>query len=125
MRQKFHIDFIGKSKIFFAFSLILMLVCLIVNIFVLPTRIDIQFTGGTIVKYSYSGDLTEKQITDVAQKATKDTISFTFSENLASSDSNSHMVITSRLRNPLLLTLPRVQASLQNVLLQLFLRQLS
>lgn len=92
MRQKFHIDFIGKSKIFFAFSLILMLVCLIVNIFVLPTRIDIQFTGGTIVKYSYSGDLTEKQITDVAQKATKDTISFTFSENLASSDSNSHMV---------------------------------
>lgn len=92
MRQKFHVDFIGKSKIFFAFSLILMLVCLIVNIFVLPTRIDIQFTGGTIVKYSYSGDLTEKQITDVAQKATKDTISFTFSENLASSDSNSHMV---------------------------------
>lgn len=92
MRQKFHIDFIGKSKFFFAFSLGLMLVCLIVNIFVLPTRIDIQFTGGTIVKYSYSGDLTEKQITDVAQKATKETVSFTFSENLASSDSNSHMV---------------------------------
>ena len=92
MRQKFHIDFIKKSKIFFAISLGIMFVCLMLNIFLIPTRVDIQFTGGTIVKYSYSGDLTEKQITDVAQGATKDTISFTFAENLASSDSNSHMV---------------------------------
>lgn len=92
MRQKFHIDFIKKSKIFFCISLGIMLICLILNIFLIHTRVDIQFTGGTIVKYSYSGDLTEKQITDVAQEATKDTISFTFAENLASSDANSHMV---------------------------------
>ncbi len=92
MRQKFHIDFIKNSKIFFIASLSIMVICLVLNIFVRPTRVDIQFTGGTIVKYSYSGDLKEKQITDVAQKATKETISFTFSENLASSDSNSHMV---------------------------------
>lgn len=92
MRQKFHIDFIKNSKIFFCISLGIMLISLILNIFVLPTRVDIQFTGGTIVKYSYSGDLTEKQVSDAAQAATKDTISFTFSENLASSDSNSHLV---------------------------------
>ena len=92
MRQKFHIDFIKNAKIYFGISLGIMLVCLILNIFVIPTRVDIQFTGGTIVKYSYSGDLKEKEITEVAQKATKDTISFTFAENLASSDSNSHMV---------------------------------
>ncbi len=92
MRQRFHIDFIKNSKIFFCVSLGLMLICLILNIFVLPTRVDIQFTGGTIVKYSYSGNLDEKKISDAAQKATKETISFTFSENLASSDSNSHMV---------------------------------
>lgn len=92
MRQKFHIDFVKNSKIFFCISLGIMLVALIVNIFVLPTRVDIQFTGGTIIKYSYSGDLTEKQVSDVAQKATKDTITFTFAENLASSDSNSHLV---------------------------------
>ncbi len=92
MRQKFHIDFIKNSKFFFIFSLGLMFVCLILNIFVIPTRVDIQFTGGTIVKYSYSGDLTEKQITEVAQNATKDTITFTFAENLASSDANNHLV---------------------------------
>ena len=92
MRQKFHIDFVKNSKIFFCISLAIMVAALIVNIFVLPTRVDIQFTGGTIVKYSYSGNLTEKQVSDVAQKATKDTITFTFAENLASSDSNSHLV---------------------------------
>lgn len=92
MRQKFHIDFVKNSKIFFGISLCIMLISLILNIFVIPTRVDIQFTGGTIVKYSYSGDLTEKQISDVAQKATKETISFTFAENLASSDDNNHMV---------------------------------
>ena len=92
MRQKFHLDFVKNSKIFFCISLGIMLVALIVNIFVLPTRIDIQFTGGTIIKYSYSGNVTEKKLSDVAQKATKDTITFTFAENLASSDSNSHLV---------------------------------
>ncbi len=92
MRQRFHIDFVKNSKIFFCISLGIMLVCLVLNIFVIPTRIDIQFTGGTIVKYSYSGNLDEKKVSDAAQKATKETISFTFSENLASSDSNSHMV---------------------------------
>ena len=92
MRQKFHIDFIKNSKIFFAVSLGIMIVCLVLNIFVLPTRVDIQFTGGTILKYSYSGELTENQVSDAAQNATKDMISFSFSENLASSDANSHLV---------------------------------
>ncbi len=92
MRQRFHIDFVKNSKIFFCVSLGIMLVCLVLNIFVIPTRVDIQFTGGTIVKYSYSGNLDEKKISDAAQKATKETVSFTFSENLASSDSNNHMV---------------------------------
>ena len=100
MRQKFHIDFIKNSKIYFCISILLMLAALIVNIFVIPTRVDIQFTGGTIIKYSYSGKLTEKQISDVAQKATKDTITFTYAENLASSDSNSHLVSLPRSRSP-------------------------
>lgn len=92
MRQKFHINFVKNSKIYFCISIVLMLAALVVNIFFIPTRVDIQFTGGTIIKYSYSGNLKEKQISDVAQKATKDTITFTFAENLASSDSNSHLV---------------------------------
>ena len=82
MRQKFHIDFIKNSKIFFIASLSIMVICLVLNLFVRPTRVDIQFTGGTIVKYSYSGNLEEKKVSDAAQKATKETISFTFAERL-------------------------------------------
>lgn len=88
MRQTFHIDFIGKSKIFFGISLGIMLVCLILNIFVLPTLVDIQFTGGTIIKYTYGGDISESEVKKVAQDATKETISFSFSENLAAGDNS-------------------------------------
>ena len=56
MRQKFHFDFVGNSKKFFILTLSLMLICLILNIFVFHTELDIQFTGGAIMKYSYSGD---------------------------------------------------------------------
>lgn len=94
MRQTFHIDFIGKSKIFFGVSLGIMLVCLVLNLFVLPTRVDIQFTGGTIIKYTYGGDVSESEVKKVAQDATKETISFTFSENLAAdkSSKDNHIV---------------------------------
>ncbi len=94
MRQVFHIDFIGKSKIFFGISLGIMLICLILNIFVMPTLVDIQFTGGTIIKYTYGGDISESDVKKVAQDATKETISFTFSENLAAdaNNKNNHVV---------------------------------
>jgi len=102
MRQTFHIDFIKKSKIFFGISLGIMLVCLILNIFVFPTLVDIQFTGGTIIKYSYSGDLKaediEKTINDTIAKSEtmkKDKIDYSYSDNLAkSSQDNNSKIIT-------------------------------
>lgn len=86
MRQKFHINFTGHSKIFFGISLGIMLVCLILNITLLPTQLDIQFTGGAIMNYSYTGDLSEDEIASVAQKATKENVSFQFSKNIAATD---------------------------------------
>ncbi len=102
MRQTFHIDFIKKSKIFFGISLGIMLVCLILNIFVFPTLVDIQFTGGTIIKYSYNGDLKaediEKTINDTIAKSEtmkKDKIDYSYSDNLAkSSQDNNSKIIT-------------------------------
>ncbi len=92
MRQTFHIDFVKKSKIFFGISLGIMLVCLILNLFVFPTLVDIQFTGGTIIKYSYSGSLKtselESTVNDTIKEMDnlkKDTISYSYSENLAAS----------------------------------------
>lgn len=102
MRQTFHIDFIKKSKIFFGISLGIMLVCLILNIFVFPTLVDIQFTGGTIIKYSYSGDLKaediEKTINDTIKESEglkNDTIAYSYSDNLAKSEQDSNSKIVS------------------------------
>lgn len=94
MRQKFHFDFIGNSKKFFALSLGIMLICLILNIFVFPTQLDIQFTGGAIMKYSYSGDLSESEISKVAQAATKEDVTFQFSKNMsaAATDKNENIL---------------------------------
>ncbi len=100
MRQTFHIDFMKKSKIFFCISLGIMLVCLVLNITVFPTLVDIQFTGGTIIKYSYDGDISaadiEKTVNETIEKSEtlNDTVEFSYSENLAKSsqDSNSKIV---------------------------------
>lgn len=100
MRQKFHIDFVKKSKIFFGISLVIMLVALVINIFVFPTQVDIQFTGGTIIKYSYGGKLKtsdiEKTVNDTIKEMDslkKDKVTFSYSDNLASSsDKDKHIV---------------------------------
>ncbi len=93
MRQKFHIDFIKKSKIFFCISLGIMLVCFILNIFAFHTKVDIQFTGGTIIKLSFDGDVDESEVKQVIKDTLKDTENFkgqspefSFSKNLNSDD---------------------------------------
>lgn len=102
MRQTFHIDFIKKSKIFFGISLGIMLVCLILNLFVLPTRVDIQFTGGTIIKYNYDGKVSSKKIEKTVNDTIKDIkalkkekIDYAYSENLASATDNKSSKIVS------------------------------
>ena len=101
MRQKFHIDFVKKSKIFFCISLGIMLVCLILNLVLLPTIVDIQFTGGTIIKYNFGGEPAHTAV----EKTVKDTlkgidalknekVDFSYSENLAASsnDDTKHII---------------------------------
>lgn len=85
MRQKFHIDFIGHSKIYFCISLGIMVICLLCNLIFFPTQLDIEFTGGTILKYSYTGDISESEISKTIQNATDETVTFQFSQNLAAS----------------------------------------
>ena len=75
MRQKFHFDFVGNSKKFFILTLSLMLICLILNIFVFHTELDIQFTGGD--------NLSENEISKVVQAATKEDVSFQYSKNMS------------------------------------------
>ncbi len=83
------IDFVGKKKIFFGISLAIFAVGIICNI-IFGTQLDIQFTGGTIAKYSYTGQVDEEKLKEVAQNATPDNqITFSISKNMLAGEESS------------------------------------
>lgn len=59
------LHFFNKRYIFFAISLTIMLVGLI-NLKLFGVQLDIQFKGGAMLKYSYTGDINAENAADVA-----------------------------------------------------------
>lgn len=72
-------DFFGSRKIFFGISLAIICIGIICN-FIFGTTLDIQFSGGSMIKYSYNGTLDDSALKDLVQKATPDNI-VTFSDS--------------------------------------------
>lgn len=66
MAEKKRFDFIGKKKYFFIFSICLVAVILICS-FVMGVQMDIQFKGGTIITYQYSGDVDTAEVKQLAE----------------------------------------------------------
>lgn len=89
--KKYNIDFIGNKKILFGISLSIMLIGIIFN-FIFGTELDIQFTGGSIVKYSYAGDIDESTLLNTIQDATEKNVTIETSNNLLNNSSNDHIV---------------------------------
>ena len=79
------IDFVGKKKVFFGLSLAIMLIGLICN-FIFGTTLDIQFTGGATLTYSYTVDkdhpIDQEELRSFIQEHTKDKITASFSTDL-------------------------------------------
>ena len=50
------IDFVGHKKIFFGISLSIIIIGIICN-FIFGTQLDIQFSGGATLKFSYTGEI--------------------------------------------------------------------
>lgn len=69
MSKQFHIDFIGKRKIFYTLSLSLIVIGILVSV-IFGVKLDIQFKGGAIIKYTYTGSVDK----DTAQKAASDAL---------------------------------------------------
>lgn len=53
-------DFVGKRKYFGMVTLAILCIGILFNI-IFGTKMDIQFTGGSIIKYSYTGDIDGNQ----------------------------------------------------------------
>ncbi len=80
--MKKDLNFVGRSKIFFGISLGIILIGIICN-FIFGTTLDIQFKGGAIISYSFTGEVDENALKDTIQTATpENTVTFTVSKDI-------------------------------------------
>lgn len=79
--KKFNIHFFKNRKIYFSISLALIAVGLICNIF-MGVNLDIQFRGGAIVKYSYTGTIDTDAVADVSEEVSGDSVDVRIYENV-------------------------------------------
>lgn len=66
--NKFNIDFIGRKKLFFIISIVMIAVS-VLSTFVFGANLDIQFKGGTILTYIYDGEINQSQFESDATAA--------------------------------------------------------
>ena len=81
------IDFIGAKKIFFGISIAIVIIGIICN-FIFGTRLDIQFTGGATLRFSYTGDINQDELYDYIQTKTTDKITTSFSTDIMGNSGN-------------------------------------
>ncbi len=86
--MKKDLNFIGRSKIFFGISLAIILIGIICN-FIFGTTLDIQFKGGAIVSYTFTGEVNEDELKDTIQEATpNNVVTFTVSKDIMNNTEN-------------------------------------
>ena len=62
-----NIDFIGKRRIYYAISISLITIGILVSV-IFGVNLDIQFKGGTIIKYTYTGNIDKTAVASLAAK---------------------------------------------------------
>ncbi len=67
--RNFNIDFYKNKKLFFGISIALITIGLVSN-FIFGTNLDIQFTGGAVIKYSIDGEVTGAEVAEVVKETT-------------------------------------------------------
>lgn len=82
-------NFMSKKWIFFIVSLSIIAIGIVCN-FIFGTTLDIQFKGGSILTYGFTGEVDEVQLKDVIQEATPDNqVTFTISQDILSNTADS------------------------------------
>lgn len=86
MRINKKINFMGHKKYYFIFSVCLMLTIALCTVF-MGVELDIQFKGGTIVSYSYTGDISSNDIKSIAEKTLNKNVSINMKNGFSGKDS--------------------------------------
>ena len=74
--KKFNFDFIAKRKVFFAIPIIIAVITIITAL-ILGDAVDIEFKGGTMLTYSYTGDLDTKGVQTTVEAMNLGTVGVT------------------------------------------------
>lgn len=82
---RLHINFIGHRRIYYIFSICLILTGILYAVFSGGVKMSIDFKGGTIIKYSYSGSVSESAIRDIAKDVVKADVTVSL-DKVAASD---------------------------------------
>lgn len=83
--KTFNIRFFENRKIYFGISIVAIAIGLIFNI-IFGTQMDIQFTGGAVIKYSYNGSIQQEEVEKIVQDATQKDATIRILENVKSAD---------------------------------------
>ena len=74
--KKFNFDFIGKRKIFFIIPIVIAVITILTAL-IAGVPVDIEFKGGTMLTYSYTGDLDTKGIQTTVEAMNLGTVGVT------------------------------------------------
>ncbi len=83
--KTFKIRFFENRKLFFGISIGIMAIGLIFNV-IFGTKLDIQFTGGAVIKYSYAGSIQQEEVEKIVQDTAKKDVTVRILENVKSAD---------------------------------------
>ena len=81
------INFVDNKKIFFGISIAIIVIGIICN-FIFGTRLDIQFSGGATLRFSYTGEIDQDELYNYIQDKTTDKITTSFSTDLMGNSGN-------------------------------------
>lgn len=88
-------DFYGKRKIFLIISLSLIAVTILAAL-ILNIDVSIEFKGGTIINYKYSGEIDENGIKSSIEEIINTTVNTTIGENVSTGEANITISFTSK-----------------------------
>lgn len=85
--KTFHIHFYENRKIYFSISIGIMLIGLIFNV-IFGTQLDVQFKGGAMAIYSYTGEVNSNTIENAVEKTVKRNADVTINTNVKTAGSS-------------------------------------
>lgn len=87
MLKEYKFDIVGKRKIFYAISCGLILIVILVTV-IFGAKLDISFTGGAMLNYTYSGEVDTSEVTSIVREAIGKDASVRTSSDIATGQQN-------------------------------------